>query len=64
VADADPVAELEQALARALSDLKVATEERRKLNATSPGVLEAIRHEREVMERIQELVERIDELHD
>jgi sugar-specific transcriptional regulator TrmB len=64
VADADRVAELEQALARALSDLKLATEERRKLRATSPGVLEAVRHEREVMERIQELVARIEEAHD
>ena len=57
--DVDRAAELEQALARALSELKLATEARRKLNATSPGVLEAVRHEREVMERIQELVARL-----
>ena len=48
---ADRAAELEAALARALSDLKLATDARRKLNATSPGVLEAVRREREVMER-------------
>jgi hypothetical protein len=59
VEEGDGRAELEAALARALSDLKLATEARRKLNATSPGVLEAVRHEREVMERIQELVERL-----
>ena len=57
--DVDRAAELEQALARALSELKLATEARRKLNAASPGVLEAVRHEREVMERIQELVGRL-----
>ncbi len=64
MADADRVAELERTLARALSDLKLATDERRNLNATSPGYLEAVRHEREVMERIQELVARIAEPHD
>jgi hypothetical protein len=55
----DGRAELDAALARALWDLKLATEARRKLYATSPGVLEAVRHEREAMERIQELVERL-----
>jgi len=64
VADADRLAELEEGLARALSDLNLATEARRKLDATSPGVLAAVRHEREVMERIQQLVARIEELHD
>ena len=59
--DVERAAALEQELARAVSDLKLATEARRKLNATSPGVLQAIRHEREVMERIQELVERLAE---
>ena len=52
-------AELEAALARALADLKLATEARRELTAGSPGVLQAVRHEREVMERIEELVERL-----
>jgi hypothetical protein len=52
-------AELEAALAGALSDLKLATAARREQTATSPGVLQAVRHEREVMERIQALVERL-----
>jgi hypothetical protein len=59
VEEGDGRAELEAALARALSDLKLATEARRKLNAMSPAVLEAVRHEREVMERIHELVQRL-----
>ena len=55
--EGDGRAELEAELARAISDLKLATEARRELTATSPGLLQAVRHEREVMERIQELVE-------
>ena len=52
-------AELGAALARALADLKLATEARREQTPTSPGLLQAVRREREVMERIQELVERL-----
>jgi hypothetical protein len=59
VEEVDARAELEAALARALWDLKRATGARRELTAGSPGVLQAVRHEREVMERIEELVERL-----
>jgi hypothetical protein len=52
VAGADPRAEKEDALVRALADLKAATKARRKLRADSPELLPALRHEREVMERI------------
>ena len=49
-------AELEKALAQALVDLKAATEARRRLPARSPDLLQAVRVEREVMERIQRLI--------
>ena len=60
MADADPRDEQEDALVRALADLKAATEARRKLRADSPDLLPALRHERHVMERIRELVEGLD----
>ena len=49
-------AELEKALAQALVDLKAATEARRHLPARSPDLLQAVRVEREVMERIERLI--------
>ena len=49
-------AELEKALAQALVDLKAATEARRRLPARSPDLLQAVRVEREVMERIERLI--------
>jgi hypothetical protein len=49
--------ELEKALAQALVDLKAATEARRRLPVRSPDLLQAVRTEREVMERIQQLIE-------
>ena len=49
-------AELEKALAQALDDLKAATAARRRLPARSPDLLQAVRAEREVMERIQTLI--------
>ena len=47
---------LEKALAQALVDLKAATEARRRLPARSPDLLQAVRVEREVMERIERLI--------
>jgi len=49
-------AEREKALAQALVDLKAATEARRRLPARSPDFLQAVRTEREAMERIQRLI--------
>jgi hypothetical protein len=49
-------AEREQALAQALADLKAATEARRRLPAGSPDFVQAVRAEREAMERIQRLI--------
>jgi len=57
VAGTDPRAGEEEALVRALAELRAATKARRKLRADSPNVLEAIRREREAMERIWVLVE-------
>jgi hypothetical protein len=57
VAGTDPRAGEEDALLRALAELRAATKARRKLRADSPNVLEAIRREREAMERIWVLVE-------
>lgn len=52
----DPRAEQEDALVRALADLRAASEARRNLPADSPDLLAAVRREREVMERIWALV--------
>jgi hypothetical protein len=60
VAGGDPRAEEEDALVQALADLKAATKARRRLRADSPELLPALRHEREVMERIWKLVEGLD----
>jgi hypothetical protein len=49
-------AEQEEALAQALVDLKAAPEARRRLPARSPGLVQAVRRERETMERIQRLI--------
>jgi hypothetical protein len=49
-------AEREEALAQALVDLKAATEARRRLPARSPDFVQAVRREREAMERIQRLI--------
>ena len=49
-------AEREEALVQALADLKAATEARRRLPARSPDFVEAVRTEREAMERIQRLI--------
>jgi hypothetical protein len=49
-------AEREEALAQALVDLKAATEARRRLPARSPDLVQAVRTEGEVMERIQRLI--------
>lgn len=57
MAGTDPRAGEEDALVRALAELRAATKARRKLRADSPNVLEAIRREREAMERIWVLVE-------
>ena len=57
MAGADPPAGGEDALVRALAELKAATKARQKLRADSPNVLQAIRREREAMERIWSLVE-------
>jgi len=57
VAGTDPRAGEEDALVRALAELRAATKARRKLRADSPNVLEAIRREREAMERIWVLIE-------
>jgi len=57
VAGTDPRAGGEDALVRALAELKAATKARQKLRADSPNVLQAIRREREAMERIWVLVE-------
>jgi hypothetical protein len=64
VAGADSRAEQEDALVRALADLKAATKARRKVRADSPELLPALRREREVMERIWELVEGLDRRED
>jgi hypothetical protein len=50
-------AEREEALAQALVDLKAATEARRRLPAGSPDFVQAVRVEREAMERIQRLID-------
>ena len=47
----------EGALAQALAELKAATEVRRRLPADSLDLLDAVRHEREVMERIWMIVQ-------
>jgi hypothetical protein len=60
VAGTDPPAEEEDALIRALAELKAATKARRKLAVDSPHLLQAIRREGEAMERIWLLVERQD----
>ena len=57
MAGTDPRAGEEDALVRALAELRAATKARRKLRADSPNVLAAIRREREAMERIWVLVE-------
>ena len=57
MAGTDPRAGEEEALVRALAELRAATKARRKLRADSPNVLEAIRREREAMERIWVLIE-------
>lgn len=49
-------AEREGALAQALIDLKAATEARRRLPPRSPDLVQAVRREREAMERIQRLI--------
>ena len=49
-------AEREEALAQALVDLKAATEARHRLPARSLDLVEAVRREREAMERIQRLI--------
>jgi hypothetical protein len=49
-------AEREEALAQALVELKAATEARRRLPDRSPDLVQAVRREREVMERIQRLI--------
>jgi hypothetical protein len=59
VADPPTDAEREKALAQALVDLKSATEDRRRLDIRSPDLLTAIQREREAMERVQRLVERL-----
>jgi hypothetical protein len=56
VSEPRTTAELEKALAQALVDLKAATRSRRRLPARSPDLLQAVRTEREVMERIQGLI--------
>src|SRR5678815_5164762 len=56
VSEPRTTAELEKALAQALVDLKAATEARRRLPARSPDLLQAVRVEREVMERIERLI--------
>jgi hypothetical protein len=60
VAGGDRRAEQEDALVRALGDLKAATKARRSLRADSPELLQAVRREREVMERIWALVQQLD----
>jgi hypothetical protein len=57
VAGNDRRAEEEAALVQALADLKAATEARRNLPADSSDLPEAVRREREVMERIWTLVQ-------
>jgi len=53
---ADPTdTEREEALVRALAELKTATEARRSLPHGSPQVLSALRRERRAMERVHEL---------
>jgi hypothetical protein len=64
VAGVNPRAEQEDALVRALADLKAATKARRELRADSPELLPALRHEREVMERNWALVEGLDRSED
>ena len=54
--DSQTDAEREQALAQALLDLKAATEARRRLPPRSPDLVQAVRTEREAMERIQRLI--------
>jgi hypothetical protein len=56
VGEPETVAQLEKALARALVDLKAATEARRRLPARSPDLVQAVRTERAAMERIQDLI--------
>jgi hypothetical protein len=57
MAEPQPGAEREKALAQALVDLKAATEARRRLPARSPDFVKAVRVEREAMERIQRLID-------
>ena len=57
MAGTDPRAEQEDAIIRALAELKAATKARRKLAADSPDILQAIRREGAAMERIWLLVE-------
>ena len=59
VAESETDAELEAALARALVDLKAATGARRRLPPRSPDLVDAIRMEREAMERIERLIVRL-----
>jgi hypothetical protein len=56
VGEPETAAHLERALARALVDLKAATEARRRLPAGSPDLVQAVRTERAAMERIQDLI--------
>jgi hypothetical protein len=54
----DPIQE--DALVRALADLKVATEHRRSLEHGSPELLAALQRERRAMELVRDLVEGLD----
>jgi hypothetical protein len=56
VARPETDAELEAALAQALADLKAATEARRRMAARSPDLVDAVRREREAMERVERLI--------
>src|SRR6186997_794781 len=59
VAEPETNAELEAALARALVGLKAATAARRRLPPRSPDLVDAIRIERDAMERIERLIVRL-----
>jgi len=56
VARPETDAELEAALAQALVELKAATEARRRIPARSPDLVDAVRREREAMERVERLI--------
>jgi hypothetical protein len=59
VAGPETDAELEVALAQALVELKAATAARRRLPPRSPDLVDAVRSEREAMERIEGLIVRL-----